>query len=120
MQLRFYFGAVLWMSTWLILVTWLQSFPAPSDTGTPPEVACGGLQAAHGMTHRQRGCRGTNEKGHLSERKDLSRDKLLILSKESGTCGLDIEDVFQEVFCFYCASLSLKLSRNSSGPRMRA
>lgn len=30
-----------------VVLTWLQSVPAPSGRGTPPEVVCGGLHTAN-------------------------------------------------------------------------
>lgn len=64
------------------LRTWLLSVPAPSDTGTPPGAACGGLYTdKQGRTtlRRERVTHG---------RRDTSRDKLCV-SKGNWSCRLE-------------------------------
>lgn len=61
-----------------------------------------------------RGIEMFKKKSHLSERKDVSGDKLSV-SKGNRSCCLNREGTFQEVLCLHCASLSLKLSWNSCG-----
>lgn len=63
------------------------------------------------VTYRQRGCRGTNRKKvtYLKGKifPEISFCFCQKKKKKSGACSLNIEDMFQEVFCLYCASLSL-------------
>lgn len=81
------------------LVTWLQSVPAPSGTGTPPEAVYGGLRAAHAWSTNKEsgGAEIKIKKSHLYERIDVSGDKSLSVSKENRRCSLNREGTFQEV-----------------------
>lgn len=66
------------------------------------------------VTYRQRGYRGTNKKKVTYLKGKIFPEisfcffkKKEKRKKKSGACSLNIEDMFQEVFCLYCASLSL-------------
>lgn len=89
----------------ILKFTWLRSFPAPSGTGTPPAVACGGLHHTYGeQTKRAVGWNLKKKKKkkkviHL-KRKMFPEINLCLCQKRTGARG-----TFQEGLSLHCATI---------------